>query len=279
MAFCRRCWPSAALRCSGRLFGILTTMQLLELANPTQPLLRRLLMRRPAPTPQHHGRHWPKRAAEVIGADSLPCARGGVLPRRCKLERPWAIHRNQADSLANVHDTLDPVASARSIAAQRHRRGQAGGKVRLPPKLREMNPAASRTRTISFFYQQASERTTEKRGRGGSSPILDRARRRAKRPSSCLSDSIEAAARAARDHSREAIEHLVRAHSSANASRKASSTTAISPCAISPASSSRSCNAAHRHLPPTHPLSARGNTRPTPDQPRTGVGTDVAASA
>ena len=32
----------------GRMFGILTTMQLLELANPTQPLLRRLLMEAPA---------------------------------------------------------------------------------------------------------------------------------------------------------------------------------------------------------------------------------------
>jgi hypothetical protein len=36
----------------GRMFGILTTMQLLELANPTQPLLRRLLME--APGTYHH---------------------------------------------------------------------------------------------------------------------------------------------------------------------------------------------------------------------------------
>ena len=34
----------------GNLFGILTVFQLLELANPSQPLLRRLLSRRPART-------------------------------------------------------------------------------------------------------------------------------------------------------------------------------------------------------------------------------------
>src|SRR5260370_32428251 len=35
----------------GRLFGILTTMQLLALANPTQPLLRRLLIEAPGAYP------------------------------------------------------------------------------------------------------------------------------------------------------------------------------------------------------------------------------------
>jgi len=34
------------------MFGILTTMHLLEMANPTQPLLRRLLME--APGTYHH---------------------------------------------------------------------------------------------------------------------------------------------------------------------------------------------------------------------------------
>src|SRR5205085_6578369 len=97
----------------GRLFGILTTMQLLELANPTQPLLRRLLME--APGTYHHSimvGNLAERAAEVIGAESLLVLGSAYYHDIGKLERPWAFIENQADSLANVHDTLDPVASA-----------------------------------------------------------------------------------------------------------------------------------------------------------------------
>jgi cyclic-di-AMP phosphodiesterase PgpH len=71
-----------------------------------------------------------------------------------------------------------------------------------------MIPQHHGTRTISFFYQQAAERTTDSvdaalftypgpRPQTREAAIL------------MLSDSTEAAARAARDHSREAIEQLV----------------------------------------------------------------------
>ncbi|MDQ3809961.1 MAG: HDIG domain-containing protein, partial [Chloroflexota bacterium] len=102
----------------GRLFGILTTMQLLELANPTQPLLRRLLME--APGTYHHSimvGNLAERAAEVIGADSLLVRVAAYYHDVGKLERPWAFIENQAESNANVHDTLDPVASAQMICA------------------------------------------------------------------------------------------------------------------------------------------------------------------
>src|SRR5712691_10616469 len=193
----------------GRLFGILTTMQLLELANPTQPLLRRLLME--APGTYHHSimvGNLAERAAEVIGADSLLVRVAAYYHDVGKLERPWAFIENQADSLANVHDTLDPVASAQVIAAHVTDGVKLAEKYRLPPKVREMIPQHHGTRTISFFYQQASERTTENvdaalftypgpRPQTREAAIL------------MLSDSTEAAARAARDHSRETIEHLV----------------------------------------------------------------------
>src|SRR5207248_5822081 len=146
----------------GRLFGILTSMQLLELANPTQPLLRRLLME--APGTYHHSimvGNLAERAAELIGADSLLVRVAAYYHDVGKLERPWAFIENQADSLANVHDTLDPVASAQVIAAHVTDGVKLAEKYRLPPKVREMIPQHHGTRTISFFYQQASERSTE----------------------------------------------------------------------------------------------------------------------
>ena len=54
----------------GSVFGILTVFQLLELANPSQPLLRRLLVETPGT--YHHSLmvgNLAERAAESIGAD------------------------------------------------------------------------------------------------------------------------------------------------------------------------------------------------------------------
>ena len=193
----------------GRMFGILTTVQLLELANPTQPLLRRLLME--APGTYHHSimvGNLAERAAEVIGANSLLVRVAAYYHDIGKLERPWAFIENQADTIANVHDTLDPQASAQVIAAHVIDGVKLAERYRLPPRIREMIPQHHGTRTISFFYQQAAERTTESvdaalftypgpRPQSREAAIL------------MLSDSTEAAARAARDHSREAIEQLV----------------------------------------------------------------------
>src|SRR5205823_2800570 len=139
----------------GRLFGILTTMQLLELANPTQPLLRRLLME--APGTYHHSimvGNLAERAAEVIGADSLLVRVAAYYHDIGKLERPWAFIENQADTIANVHDTLDPAESAQVIAAHVTDGIKLAEKYRLPMRIRDMIPQHHGTRTISFFYQQ-----------------------------------------------------------------------------------------------------------------------------
>src|SRR6187397_1248352 len=96
----------------GRIFGLTTTMQLLDLANPTQPLLRRLLME--APGTYHHSimvGNLGERAAEEVGADPLMVRVAAYYHDVGKLERPWAFIENQAESVVNVHDTLDPLAS------------------------------------------------------------------------------------------------------------------------------------------------------------------------
>lgn len=193
----------------GRLFGILTTMQLLELASPTQPLLRRLLME--APGTYHHSimvGNLAERAAEVVGADSLLVRVAAYYHDIGKLERPWAFIENQAGASDNIHESLDPADSAQIIAAHVRDGVKLAEKYGLPPRIREMIPQHHGTRTISFFYQQAAEQTAEAvdpalfaypgpRPQSREAAIL------------MLADSTEAAARAARDHSHEAIERLV----------------------------------------------------------------------
>jgi len=218
-----------------------------------------------------------ERAAEVIGADSLLVRVAAYYHDVGKLERPWAFIENQADSLANVHDTLDPVASAQVIAAHVTDGVKLAEKYRLPPKVREMIPQHHGTRTISFFYQQASERSTENvdaalftypgpRPQTREAAIL------------MLSDSTEAAARAARDHSREAIEHLVE-----RIIRQRLEEGQFDDCNLTLRDLTRIKQSFVTLLTgiyhPRIPYPPAGNTRPTPDQPRTGVGTDVAATA
>jgi cyclic-di-AMP phosphodiesterase PgpH len=263
----------------GRLFGILTTMQLLELANPTQPLLRRLLME--APGTYHHSimvGNLAERAAEVIGADSLLVRVAAYYHDIGKLERPWAFIENQADTIANIHDTLDPVASAQVIAAHVTDGVRLAEKYGLPTRIREMIPQHHGTRTISFFYQQAAERTTE-------TVDADLFMYPGPRPQSreaailMLSDSTEAAARAARDHSREAIEQLVE-----RIIRQRLEEGQFDDCNLTLRDLTRIKESFvtlltgiyHPRIP--YPP-AGGEARPALGQPRPGVGTDVAASA
>ena len=72
-----------------------------------------------------------------------------------------------------------------------------------------MIPQHHGTRTISFFYQQAVGTHDRDRSTRRSSPIPGPRPQSREAAILMLSDSTEAAARASRDHSREAIEHLV----------------------------------------------------------------------
>ena len=92
----------------GSLFGLTTVLQLLELAHPTQPLLRRLMHE--APGTYHHSlvvSNLAERAAELVGADPLLARVAAYYHDIGKVLNPSVFIDNQA-GLANVHDTLDP---------------------------------------------------------------------------------------------------------------------------------------------------------------------------
>jgi putative nucleotidyltransferase with HDIG domain len=192
----------------GRMFGITTTMQLLELANPTQPLLRRLLME--APGTYHHSimvGNLGERAAEEVGADPLLVRVGAYYHDIGKLRRPYFFVENQAGG-ENVHETLEPEVSADIVRAHVRDGVELCEQYGVPPAVRALIPQHHGTRLVSFFYQRAQE------GGNGEARVEDFSypgpRPRSKEAAIVmLADSIEAATRASRDHSQEAIEHLV----------------------------------------------------------------------
>ena len=141
----------------GNVFGITTVFRLLELASPTQPLLRRLLTE--APGTYHHSLmvgNLGERAAEVTGADPLLTRVAAYYHDVGKLKNPVAFIENQAGG-ENIHDELDPEVSADilkqhvvdgiDLAYQHH----------LPKAVIAFIPQHHGTGLMSFFYARARE--------------------------------------------------------------------------------------------------------------------------
>jgi hypothetical protein len=141
----------------GSVFGILTVFQLLELANPSQPLLRRLLVETPGT--YHHSLmvgNLAERAAEAIGADPLVTRVAAYYHDIGKLANPLAFIENQAGG-ENIHDQLQPEVSA-GILKQHVVDGiDLAYKARLPKALIAYIPQHHGTAIMSFFYARAKE--------------------------------------------------------------------------------------------------------------------------
>ena len=141
----------------GSVFGILTVFQLLELANPSQPLLRRLLVETPGT--YHHSLmvgNLAERAAEAIGADPLVTRVAAYYHDIGKLANPLAFIENQAGG-ENIHDQLEPEVSA-GILKQHVVDGiDLAYKARLPKALIAYIPQHHGTAIMSYFYARAKD--------------------------------------------------------------------------------------------------------------------------
>ena len=192
----------------GHVFGIATSMNLLELAHPSQPLFRRLLTE--APGTYHHSvvvANLAERASAAVGADTLLARIGGYYHDIGKLHRPYAFVENQVEG-QNVHDQLDPVSSARIILSHVPDGLGLAQKHGIPPRIQDMIAQHHGTMLVQYFYRQARQ--------GTDAPIDEEAFRYAgPRPQTreagimMLADGVEAAVRASRDHSADSIAAIV----------------------------------------------------------------------
>jgi hypothetical protein len=141
----------------GNLFGILTIFQLLELANPSQPLLRRLLIETPGT--YHHSimvGNLAERAAEAIGADPLITRVAAYYHDVGKLANPQAFIENQASG-DNVHDELEPDVSATILKEHVSDGIEIAYRAHLPKPLIAFIPQHHGTARLSYFYAKARE--------------------------------------------------------------------------------------------------------------------------
>jgi putative nucleotidyltransferase with HDIG domain len=148
----------------GNLFGILTAFQLLELANPSQPLLRRLLVETPGT--YHHSLmvgNLAERAAEAIGADALLTRVAAYYHDVGKLANPVAFIENQAGG-ENVHDQMSPDESAQVLKQHVADGIDIAYRARLPKSLIAFIPQHHGTAVMSYFYARAKGLAAEPHG-------------------------------------------------------------------------------------------------------------------
>src|SRR4051794_10543883 len=141
----------------GNVFGITTSFQLLELANPSQPLLRRLLLETPGT--YHHSLmvgNLAERAAESIGADPLLARVAAYYHDIGKLANPTAYTENQA-GIENVHEQLSPDESAQLLKSHVAAGIDIAYAEHLPKSLIAFIPQHHGTALMSYFYAKARE--------------------------------------------------------------------------------------------------------------------------
>jgi cyclic-di-AMP phosphodiesterase PgpH len=139
----------------GNIFGIMTVFQLLELANPSNRLLRRLLLETPGT--YHHSvmvGNLAERAAETIGADPLLARVAAYYHDIGKMKNPLAFIENQAGT-GNIHDELPAETSARIIAGHIRDGIDLGYEHGLPVQVIGYIPQHHGTSVMTFFHTKA----------------------------------------------------------------------------------------------------------------------------
>lgn len=136
-------------------FGITSAVKLLELSNPNQPILKKLLME--APGTYHHCilvGNLVEAAADRVGADSLLARTGAYYHDIGKIKRPYFFTDNQFGG-ENPHDKLSPGLSTLIIKSHVRDGVEMARKYKLPKPILDIIQQHHGTNLISFFYQEA----------------------------------------------------------------------------------------------------------------------------
>jgi len=190
------------------LFAVTTNIKLLELSNPTEPLLQRLLIE--APGSYHHSiivGNIAETAAQAVGADPLLARVGSYYHDVGKLKRPYLFIENQLGS-DNPHDKLAPSLSTLIITSHVKDGLELAKQYHLPDPIIGIILEHHGTSLVAYFYHQAKMKSSE--------PIIEEDfRYHGPKPRTresaiiMIADSIEAAARSLSQPNANRIENLV----------------------------------------------------------------------
>lgn len=190
-------------------FNIITPLKLLELANPNQPLMKKLLME--APGTYHHSLmvgNLAESAAEAINSNALLARVGAYYHDVGKLKRPNFFKENQLSD--NPHDRMTPNLSTLVITSHTTDGAEIAEKYKVPLAVRNIISQHHGTTLAAYFYYKA------KKADKGDNIKQEDFRYPGPRPTTkeaavvMLADSVEAAVRSMVEKTEGKMEGLIR---------------------------------------------------------------------
>lgn len=192
------------------IFKIVTPLKLLELSNPNQVLLKRLLLE--APGTYHHSiivGNLSERAAEAIGADPLLARVGAYYHDIGKLKRPYFFKENQL-GMDNPHDKIKPNMSTLIITNHTKDGIALAKEYNIPEEIIDIIAQHHGDTTVSYFYHKALKENESKEVN------IEDFRYPGPKPKTreaaivMLADSTEAAVRSLKEPTKKNIEEMIR---------------------------------------------------------------------
>lgn len=187
--------------------GILTDMKLLQLSNPNQPLLKRLLVE--APGTYHHSvmvANISETACEAVGANGLLARVGAYYHDIGKTVRPAFFIENQMPN-KNPHDKLPPKESADIIIRHTTDGANLLKAHKMPKEIIDIAKQHHSNSLVQFFYMKAKELDPETEEADFRYP--------GPKPETketaivCICDSVEPAVRSLQEPTPETIDSIV----------------------------------------------------------------------
>ncbi|MFD1850242.1 HD family phosphohydrolase [Oceanobacillus bengalensis] len=187
--------------------GILSDTKLLQLSNPNQPLLKKILTE--APGTYHHSvmvANLSETACESIGANGLLARVGAYYHDIGKTVKPHYFIENQL-SIRNPHDFIDPKESAKIIINHPYDGAELLKKHKMPKEIIDIAKQHHGSTLLKYFYYKEKENNVNVKESDfrypGPKPQTSEA------AIICICDSVEAAVRSLKEPTEEKIEEIV----------------------------------------------------------------------
>lgn len=192
------------------IFDVVTNIKLLELSNPNQPLMKKLLME--APGTYHHSMmvaNLAEAAAEVVGGNPVIARVGAYYHDIGKTKRPYFFGENQIGK-ENPHDKITPNLSALIILSHTKDGLEMAKDHKIPKIIQDIIVQHHGTTLVKYFYyklknsEENSEEVKEEDFRY-SGPIPNTK----ESGILMLADSVEASVRSIPEPTKAKIEEMV----------------------------------------------------------------------
>ena len=192
------------------MFDIVTNVKLLELSNPNNPLLKKLLME--APGTYHHSvivANLAEVATEAVGGNALLARIGAYYHDIGKTKKPYFFKENQLGK-ENPHDDITPELSKLLIISHVKDGLELAREYKLPKVIQDFIPTHHGKTLVKYFYLTAKNNAENPDDIKEEDYMYPGPKPKTKEQCILmLADSVEAAVRSINNPTREKIENMV----------------------------------------------------------------------